>query len=182
MRLQHTHDTDGPVRVTVSASEHPLFITIDPHAEYVSVDIVTADSNAAWAGPTGFRGSGFGVEVGKPSLVNSLRGGSYVSGGGTVMAGGRGSVVSGGGAGGSVRATGRGSIAAGGNISNVATGRGARIVGGEPVPTPEPGVYLTVPDGCTFSFKRFIGISVQRNGAEISLADAETNGWLEIKR
>lgn len=182
MRLQHTHETDGPVRVTVSASNHPLFITIDSDALYAAVDIVTDDSNAAWAGPTGFRGHGFGVEVGRPSLINSFRGGSYVSGGGTVLSGGRGSVVSVGGISASVRATGRGSIAAGGNISNVATGRGARVTGEQPSSTPEPGVHLTVPEGCTFSLRRFLDISIQRNGQNVPLADAEANGWLEVKR
>lgn len=181
MRLQHTHDTDGPVKVTISTPGLPVFITVDEDAQHCSVDVVS-DAGAIWAGPTGFRGSGFGVETGS-SLVNSLRGGSYVSGGGTVQAGGRGSIVSGGSHGGSVRATGRGSVAAMGNIENVVTGDGARIIGSKPAFTPEPGVYLTVPEGCTFSFRRFLNLTV-RKGDHVArnVQDAEDHGWLEVKR
>jgi len=185
MRLQHTHDTDGPVRVTVSADGMPVFINIDESALYCSVDIVASDdSKAIWAGPTGFRGTGFGVEIGGRGVINSLRSGSYVSGGGSVVtAGGRGSVVSGGGSRGTVRATGRGSIAAGGSIVNAVTGNGARIVGKEPERTPEPGIHLTVPEGCVFDFKRCGPVNA-RKGAVVArgVDDAQARGWLEVKR
>lgn len=42
MRLQHTHDTDGPVKVTVNVSGLPVFITIDEDAQYCSVDVVSS--------------------------------------------------------------------------------------------------------------------------------------------
>lgn len=183
-RLEHTHDTDGPVKVSVSADGLPVFITVDLTVQYSSVDVVTNDDGRAiWAGGTGFRGSGFGVEVGAGRLASSMRGGSYVSGGGEVRAGGPGSVVSGGGAGGSVRATGRGSIASGGSIVNAVTGDGARIIGAQKRFTPEPGVYLTVPEGCIFSLKGSSEVSVRRGDrVTSSLGDAEMYGWLEVKR
>lgn len=182
MRLQHTHSTRGPVSVTVSAPEHTLFLYIDPDALYASADVVTDAANAAWAGPTGLRGSGFGIEVGKPSLINSARKGSYVSGGGTVLAGGDRSVASGGGRGGTVRATGRGSVAAGGDITNVVTGDGSRIVGSQSAPAPEKGIHLLAPQGCTFTFQEVSFLSVFRRGEEVTLTDAEANGWLVVKR
>lgn len=183
MRLQHTHDVEGPVKISVTTSGLPVFVEVGEDVQYCSVDVVSdGDNGAIWAGPTGFRGSGFGVETGS-SLVNSIRGGSDVSGGGSVMAGGRSSVVSGGGQGGSVRATGRGAIAAGGNIENVATGKGARIVESEATPTPEPGVYLKIPKGCTVSFRKFQGLTIRKDGhVARTVEDAEERGWLKVKR
>lgn len=170
MRLQHTHHLGGPGRVNIDAPELPVFITIDPEAEYRETDIMADRGLAAWAGPSGIGGVALGIKVDRPTILSSMKRtflrqqGSYVSGGGSVIAGGDRSVASGGGRGGSVRATGRGAIACGGSIENVVTGDGARISGVERAPLPPVGVNITAPPLSTFLVRGARSVTVLTAG------------------
>lgn len=186
MRLRHTHETAGPCPVAIYAPELPVRITIDPDIEYAMVDVLADRGQEVWAGSIGPEHKTLAVEAGRPTLKSFLRGklglrsGSYISGGGSVTSGGRGSIVSGGGGSVSVRATGRGSIASGGNIENVATGDNARIYGLKKDPLPEIGVNLTVPPQCMFRIKAAQSTVVLYNGAEMSLEYARQQGWVGV--
>lgn len=161
MRFEHTHHLGGPGRVIVTAPELPVFITIDKDAEYRSVDILADLGQAAWAGGVGPGGVMLGIEVGRPTLVSSLknrfRQGSYSSGGG--------SVVSGPGHARSVRATGRGSVACGGDLTGNAIGTGSRVSGpAERKPLPAIGVHITAPVGSLFEIKSAQALMVHCGG------------------
>lgn len=163
----HQHDLGGPGRVIVMAGDLPVTITVDERAEYRSVDVLADRGLAAWAGPIGPGGVSFGVEVGRPTLINTLRDklglrmGTSVSGGG------------------SVSSSGRGSIAAGGSIVNCATGRGAKVtVSGVEQKQPEVGVHLTVPRLCIFEIRSHGGIRVLHDGVELTFQAAEERGLL----
>jgi len=167
----HQHDLGGPGRVIVVAGDLPVTITVDEQAEYRSVDIMADRGLAAWAGPIGPGGVSFGVEVGRPTLINTLRDklglrmGSHVSGGGTVVS------------------ASRGSIAAGGSIVNCATGRGAEVtVDGQEQRLPEIGVHLTAPRFCTFEIRSHGGIAVLHDGIELTVQAAEERGLLAVAR
>ena len=169
MRLMHQHDLGGPGRVVVTAGDLPVTITVDEQAEYRSVDVLADRGLAAWAGPIGVGGVAFGVEVGRPTLINTLRNklgfrmGTSVSGGGSVVS------------------AGRGSIATGGSITNCATGRGAKVNGAEQR-LPEIGVHLTVPPLCIFEIRSHGGIRVLHDGIELTFQAAEARGLLAAAR
>lgn len=167
----HQHDLGGPGRVIIMAGDLPVTITVDEQAEYRSVDVLADRGLAAWAGPIGPGGVSFGVEVGRPSLINTLRDklglrmGTSVSGGGSVVS------------------AGRGSIAAGGSIVNCATGRNAKVtVDGVEQKRPEIGVHLTVPRLCTFEIRSHGGIRVLHDGTELTFQAAEQCGLLAAAR
>lgn len=171
MRLMHQHDLGGPGRVIVMAGDLPVTITVDERAEYRSVDVMADRGLAAWAGPIGPGGVSFGVEVGRPSLINTLRDklglrmGTSVSGGGSVVS------------------SGRDSIAAGGSIVNCATGRGAKVtVDGVEQRLPEIGVHLTAPPLCTFEIRSHGGITVLHGDTELTVQAAEERGLLAVAR
>ncbi|WGV35949.1 hypothetical protein SEA_FRANKENWEENIE_276 [Streptomyces phage Frankenweenie] len=171
MRLVHQHDLGGPGRVIVMAGDLPVTITVDERAEYRSVDVMADRGLAAWAGPIGPGGVSFGVEVGRPSLINTLRDklglrmGTSVSGGGSVVS------------------SGRGSVAAGGSIVNCATGRGAKVtVDGVEQRLPEIGVHLTAPPLCTFEIRSHGGITVLHGDTELTVQAAEERGLLAVAR
>lgn len=180
MRLTHTHHLGGPGRVAVDSPELAVRITVDPDAEYRSVDILADRGLAAWAGPTGTAGIELGIKVGRPTLMGTLAGklgirqGSYVSGGGSATSSGSGGHTV-------VRATGRGSIAAGGNIQNVATGDGARVSGFEKEDLPPVGVNITAPLYCTFRIKSAAGVTVLYGGREMTLYVAQIEGLLGVR-
>lgn len=159
----HQHDLGGPGRVIVMAGDLPVTITVDEQAEYRSVDVLADRGLAAWAGPIGPGGVSFGVEVGRPSLINTLRDklglrmGTSVSGGG--------------------------SVAAGGSIVNCATGRNAKVaVNGVEQKRPEVGVHLTVPRLCVFEIRSHGGIRVLHDGTELTFQAAEQRGLLAAAR
>jgi hypothetical protein len=167
----HQHDLGGPGRVIVMAGDLPVTITVDERAEYRSVDVMADRGLAAWAGPIGPGGVSFGVEVGRPSLINTLRDklglrmGTSVSGGGSVVS------------------SGRGSVAAGGSIVNCATGRGAKVtVDGVEQRLPEIGVHLTAPPLCTFEIRSHGGITVLHGDTELTVQAAEERGLLAVAR
>jgi hypothetical protein len=171
VRLMHQHDLGGPGRVIVMAGDLPVTITVDERAEYRSVDVMADRGLAAWAGPIGPGGVSFGVEVGRPSLINTLRDklglrmGTSVSGGGSVVS------------------SGRGSVAAGGSIVNCATGRGAKVtVDGVEQRLPEIGVHLTAPPLCTFEIRSHGGITVLHGDTELTVQAAEERGLLAVAR
>jgi hypothetical protein len=167
----HQHDLGGPGRVIVMAGDLPVTITVDERAEYRSVDVMADRGLAAWAGPIGPGGVSFGVEVGRPSLINTLRDklglrmGTSVSGGGSVVS------------------SGRGSVAAGGSIVNCATGRGAKVtVDCVEQRLPEIGVHLTAPPLCTFEIRSHGGITVLHGDTELTVQAAEERGLLAVAR
>lgn len=169
MRLMHQHDLGGPGRVVIMAGDLPVTITVDEQAEYRSVDVMADRGLAAWAGPFGPGGISFAVEVGRPTLINTLRNrlgfrrGSSVSGGGSVVS------------------AGPGSIAAGGDIINCAIGDGARVTADKGSRgLPEIGVHITAPLVCIFEIRSHGGIRVLHNGAEMTLQAAEQRGLLGV--
>lgn len=170
MQLMRTHHLAGPGRIIVNAPELPVFITVGEDIEYRSVDILADRGLAAWSGPAGIGGVSMGIEVNRPNILTSLkrtflRQGSYVSGGG------------------SVTSSGRGSVAAGGNITNVATGRNARVtIDGKEQKPRGVGVHISAPLHSTVELKGFASVTVLRDGAECTIEYAEQQGWLGVKR
>jgi hypothetical protein len=170
VRLTHQHDLGGPGRVIVMAGDLPVTITVDERAEYRSVDVMVDRGLAAWAGPIGPGGVSFGVEVGRPTLINTLRDKLGLRSGTSIP-------------GNSVVSAGRNSVAAGGNIVNCATGRGAKVtVDGAEQRLPEIGVHLTAPPLCTFEIRSHGGITVLHDGIELTVQAAEDRGLLAVAR
>jgi hypothetical protein len=171
MRLMHQHDTTGPGLIVVQAPELPVFIRVDPDTPAREVDILADRGQAARSWPSGSMNEVMNMAVGRPSFIDSLkdalglRQGSMISGGGTVVS------------------AGRGSIAAGGSITNCSTGDGATVFtkGQKRLPT-EPGVHLTVPLRCTFRIKEAQSVTVLWDSAELTLEAAAERQILEIKR
>jgi hypothetical protein len=191
MRLQQTHPVEGPGLISVRSPDLAVRIMVDPKAEYRNVHILADRGLAAFCG-TGKRGDVIPgilqrdendrpipgtvvhdlemvIEVGRPGMVDFLRGalglrrGSSVSGGGSVT----------------VRAAGRGSIATGGNITNCSTGKGSLKPLGKESVQPEIGVNLTVPVGCSIRIKSAQTVLVIFQGTLRTLESAHRDGLLK---
>ncbi|MFE0472693.1 hypothetical protein ACFW2V_13860 [Streptomyces sp. NPDC058947] len=164
MELIQSHRTPGPGPIRIEAPELPVSITVQPGAEYRQVHILADRGLGAHAGPGGPRGREMRIFVGRPSLMASLFGLR------------RRSTISGG----SVVAAGRGSIVSGGDISFSANGNGSRVtIDGAPVRQRGIGVHLTVPLGCTFDIRGYDGLTVHYRDNEMTFEAAAGIGILE---